>query len=76
MRVRVGARIAGSNKTVEVELEDSDMPVDGWFNLPLAARFQKMSNQADLMVVEYMYRRGDISKEFAAQRIREIQSGS
>lgn len=76
MKVRSVARITGSNQTIDVELEDSDMQdIPDWMELPLAKRFQVMTQRADSLVIEYMYRNNHISKEFAQQRMGEIRDG-
>lgn len=64
------------SKEIEVTLTESDMAdVEGWAEMPYAAKFKKMSDRADALLVQYMLRRGDISQEFAEQRMREIVSG-
>ncbi len=78
MKVRAGAKPGGGGKIIEVELEDADVQgeVPGWATMTLRQRFRIMSEKADLLVIEYMVLRGDISKEFAAQRIREIKDNA
>lgn len=77
MQVYSEARPAGGGKVIGITLTDDDMQdVDGWFLLEPAQRFRAMSDRADALIVQYMLRRGDISKEFAAQRIQEIRQGS
>lgn len=77
MKIYSEARPAGGGKVVGVGLDDTDMAdVDGWDALPITKKWRLMSDRADIMLVEYMVRRGDISTEFGAQRIREIQAGT
>lgn len=76
MRVYSEARPAGGGKTVGIGLDDNDMnDLDGYEYLTPIERWRAMSDRADLMLVEYLVRRGDISEEYAAQRIREIKQG-
>lgn len=76
MKIRTGARIAGSNQTIDVELDDTDMEHDhNWGTKNITEKFQSMTKAADSLVVEYMYRNGHISKEYASQRLSEIASG-
>lgn len=70
----------GGGKQIVVELEDSDMinsrqSEDEWHSLNVLDRYRKMSDLADILVVDHMRRRGDISEEFAGQRINEIKNG-
>lgn len=77
MNVRSEAHPGGSGKTIAVELEDNDMrDVDGFDDLPMAVRWRKMTDRADSLLVEWMLRRGDISSEFASQRMNEIKAGT
>lgn len=74
MKVRHSARPGGGGKEIAVELDESDMAdVPGFADFPLAKKFRAMTDRCDLLVVEYLLRRGDISREFAEQRIREIR---
>lgn len=74
MKVRSEAKVNG--KMLAVELEDQDMShVENWAELPLLKRARMMTDHADLLVVDWMVRRGDISKEYGEQRIREIKAG-
>jgi hypothetical protein len=77
VKARSAARPGGSGKEIAVELDDNDMTdVDGFQYLSAIERFRAMSDRADLMLVEYLLRRGDISREYAEQRIREIREQS
>lgn len=73
MKVRAGARPGG--KLIEVELEDEDMLRDmpDWHEKGASEKWRAMTDRADMMLVEYMLRRGDISREYAETRIREIK---
>ena len=72
MKVRAGAKPNG--KVIEVELDDGDFEnEEGWEAMSLAQRWKYMTNRADMMLVEYMLRHGDISRDYAEQRIREIK---
>jgi hypothetical protein len=74
VKVRSEAKVNG--KMLAVELEDQDMShVENWAELPLLKRARMMTDHADLLVVDWMVRRGDISKEYGEQRIREIKAG-
>lgn len=76
MNVYSEARPAGGGKTYGVGLEESDMgDVAGWADLDVAKRHKAMSDRADMLLVMLMLRRGDVSEEYAAQRIREIKQG-
>jgi hypothetical protein len=77
MQVYSEARPAGGGKVIGITLTDDDMQdVDGWLSLSTGQRFRAMSNRADALIVQYMLRRGDISQEFAAQRLQEIKQGA
>lgn len=76
MKVYSAAKPAGGGKEYGVGLEDSDMAdVEGWDTLGVAEKHKRMTDRADMMLVALMLRRGDISQEFAEQRIREIRQG-
>lgn len=73
MKVRSGARIAGSSQSIDVELEDSDMrDIEGWDEKPLAERWRTMTKRADTLLVEYMLRGGHITQEYANDRLQQI----
>lgn len=77
MKAYSEATPSGGGKKYGVELDETDMTtVDGWTNLPLVEKHRAMSDRADILLIDLMRRRGDISSEFAAQRIREIQTGT
>lgn len=60
---------------IEVTLEESDAEtlIEGWAGMNLQKRWQALSDRADLMIVEYMLRRQEISKEYAMERISRIK---
>lgn len=74
MQVRSGARPNG--KYIEVTLDEDDVFPDGAGPTTLADKWRSMSKTADTLLVEYMARNGDISNEFAAQRLAEIRGTS
>ena len=76
MKVYSEASPAGGGKKYGVGLDDTDMAdVEDWDSLGPAIKHKRMSDRADMLLVALMVRRGDISQEFAEQRIREIQQG-
>ncbi len=76
MKARSEAKIGGTGQVIGIELEDHDMgDVEGWAELPIASRWKKMTQRADMMVVEYMLRNGHVSPEWAGERIKAIQGG-
>lgn len=76
MQVYSEASPAGGGKKIGVTLDDSDMAdVEDWDSLGVAVKHKRMSDRADMLLVALMVRRGDISQEYAEQRIREIQQG-
>jgi hypothetical protein len=75
VKARSEAKTPGG-KELAMELEDSDMAhVENWPTLTLVQRARLMQDTVDIMVVDWMVRRGDISKEYGQQRIREIRAG-
>lgn len=74
--MKVYSEAKPSGKTVGVELDENDMAdKEGFADLPYAVKHKAMSDRADALLVQYMLRRGDISPEYAEQRMREIVSG-
>lgn len=77
MKFRTGTRVPGSNQTVDLELEDSDMSdLPDWDTYPLSKKWQVMTVRGDSLIVEYLFRNEHISKEFAQQRMAEIKGGA
>lgn len=75
MKARSAALSNG--KQIEVELDENDaQSIPQWDELGLLERWRALSNKADEFIVEYMLRRGEISKDYAGQRIREIRGQS
>lgn len=73
MKVKSGAKVSGSSQSIEIELSEQDMmDVEGWDEIPVGKKWQKMTQRADMLIVEYMMRNGHISSEYAAQRRDEI----
>ncbi len=77
MKVYSEARPGGGGKVIGITLTDDDMgDVEGFDALAAAQKWRALSDRADMMLVEYLLRRGDISQEYAAQRVWEIRKGS
>lgn len=75
MKIRTGAKVAGSSQIIECELEDSDMQdIEGFSEMPAAKRWQAMTKRGDSFVVEYMLRNNHISQDYASTRMQEIRS--
>lgn len=75
MKVRSVAVWNGGKSEIEVELDADDMQASvgaKWDEMSLAQQWKAISNRADSLVVEYMARRGEVTKEWATQRIKEI----
>jgi hypothetical protein len=73
MQVRTDGR-SKNGSIMEITLDENDARefISGWEEMSLADRWKALSNKADTMLVEYMYRRGEITPEFAKQRMQEI----
>ena len=70
MKVTSIAPVGTKGRAIYVEIEDAD--IDDGVPRTIRQKFQKMSMAADLLVVEYLKAEGEISDEFARQRIHEI----
>lgn len=70
MKVVSGAT-AADGRYVSVELEESDVP-----NLPekYGPKHVAMMKAADALIVKYFYDAGVFTSEYAAQRMKEINS--
>lgn len=76
MRAKADGRLANGG-SIEITLEESDGEalIPGWADLHLGERWRALSDRADLMIVEYMHRRNEISTQYLKQRVREIKAG-
>ena len=75
MRITCGTTYEG--RTIEVTLDDDDGRLaegsEEWAVMSVADRFKVLARDADELVVFYLAKEHIISKEYAAQRIREIR---
>lgn len=74
MKVKCGAISPDGKKTIDIELDPNDMrDVEGFDGMTPYNQWKAMTDRGDTFVVEYLARRGDISMEFAASRIKAIK---
>lgn len=77
MKVKCGAIAPDGKKTVDIELDMDDMrDIEDFGTMKPYDQWKKMTERGDLYIIEYLARRGDVSKEFAAQRIQDIKATS
>lgn len=75
MKVRVGARFP-DGRPIEVEMEESDMRADypEWDTYQSARRYRLTAAKADLYVLDYLHRNGQISDDYFQDRIAAINA--
>jgi hypothetical protein len=73
MKVRSGA-VAGNGQTIENELDMNDMrDVPGFESMTPYEQWRAMTDRADMWIIEYKVRRGEVTAEWGAARIKEIK---
>lgn len=75
MKANSAATGHGKQLGCELDEEDGRRFIDGWDEMGLLERWRALSRKSDELVVDWLLRNGDISKEYAVQRIREIRGG-
>ena len=73
MKARSIASANGKQLDCELDENDGARDIPGWEEMTLIGRWRALSRKADELVVDWLFRHGDISKEYAQQRIREIR---
>lgn len=74
MKVATGTKTA-SGRTIDVELEAADgarIWSKTWEGLTVDQQFKKLAAYADLQVLQYLFRNGEVAKDYFNQRVAEL----